>query len=54
MLSGLEVCVFSDTDMNKMQAHADQLARRVLGRTGWGAVAESTEAKNVPSKWVPA
>ena len=37
LLSGLEVCVFNQSEMNKLQVHADKLARRALGRRGWGA-----------------
>ena len=38
LLSGLKICVFNQGEINKLQVHADKLARRALGRRGWGAV----------------
>ena len=54
LLSGLEVCVFTKCEMDKLQAHAETLARRPLGRRGWGAVKGDDNKTSVPSRWVRA
>ena len=54
LLSGLEICVFNQGEINKLQVHADKLARRALGRKGWGAVKNDPNKTSVPSRWVRA
>ena len=54
MLSGLEVCVFTKGETDKLQTHPDTLARRVLGRRCWNAVKGDDNKKSVPPRWVRA
>ena len=44
--------MFNQSEMNKLQVLADKLARRALGRRGWGAVKNNPNKTSVLSGWV--